>query len=232
MYIQRQSETFAYRLGANSREIEEEVRKTRRDSQEFSHSPQYLRDTEELARELERREQAGDIGPLDAYSVRSLNDAISVYNDLHRHGSVPEMSDEDKRALMKSIEETGGFTMRDHPGDAPSSGYMVSLPGYQEKMPRSQVSEENQADFLKRQWEKIHSRPDLYGGGWADKADFYDDISKHDPRLWDAVDDALEGDQLAIYDTGHGWDLGTEDNGEYNPLLDEQFAMVANRRRR
>lgn len=121
----------------------------------------------------------------------------------------------------------GGFTFHDRPGDGPTSGYMVSThPDREEIIPLDEMSPEDVAKFKENNVDLFQGHPENYLGGWAnqDNQKFYLDVPQHDPRLWGAVDTALDNDELAIYDLGHNWDLPTEDDGQYNPLLDSHFA--------
>lgn len=121
----------------------------------------------------------------------------------------------------------GGFTFHDRPGDGPTSGYMVSThPDREEIIPLDEMSPEDVAKFKENNVDLFQGHPENYLGGWAnqDNHKFYLDVPQHDPRLWGAVDTALDNDELAIYDLGHNWDLPTEDDGQYNPLLDSHFA--------
>ena len=121
----------------------------------------------------------------------------------------------------------GGFTFHDRPGDGPHAGYMVSThPDREEIIPLDEMSPEDVAKFKENNVDLFQGHPENYLGGWAnqDNQKFYLDVPQHDPRLWGAVDTALDNDELAIYDLGHNWDLPTEDDGSYNPLLDSHFA--------
>jgi len=97
----------------------------------------------------------------------------------------------------------GGFTMRDRPGDGPTSGTMVSLPraeGHEESgLTRDQVNGDNQADYMDRKWDKIHE-PNNYGGGWDEKGKWYNDVSKNFKDPWEAAGYAMKGDQAGVYD--------------------------------
>jgi GNAT superfamily N-acetyltransferase len=97
----------------------------------------------------------------------------------------------------------GGFTMRDRPGDGPTSGTMVSLPrseGHEESgLTRDQVNGDNQADYMDRKWDKIHE-PNNYGGGWDEKGKWYNDVSKNFKDPWEAAGYAMKGQQNGVYD--------------------------------
>ena len=121
----------------------------------------------------------------------------------------------------------GGFTFHDRPGDGPHSGYMVSThPDREEIIPLDEMSPEDVAKFKENNVDLFQGHPENYLGGWANQENqkFYLDVPQHDPRAWGAVDTALDNDELAIYDLGHGWELPTADDGQYNPLLDSHFA--------
>lgn len=129
---------------------------------------------------------------------------------------VPEV---DWGPMMDSVRETGGYTL-----DGPDSGYMISLPGTEERRPTESVSPQTEGDYLKRHWDKLLEDPDLSQGGWDSGGTFYTDLSRNDEDLYRTIGDAVSTDQLGIYDLNQGQTIDTYDNDDtdrddYNPLM-------------
>lgn len=134
--------------------------------------------------------------------------------------------------VMQGIEDTGGYTIGQGADDGPSSGYMVSLPGTEERRPTETVTPHTEGDYHKRHWDQLNDDPDLYQGGWDDDGTFYTDLSRNDEDLYRTVGDAVATDQLGIYDLNRGQTLDTYDNpdddrDDYNPLLVSPSPVVA-----
>lgn len=129
----------------------------------------------------------------------------------------------DWNKAMDSVRDTGGYTVGDA-GEAPSSGYMISQPGTEERRPTDTVTPHTEEDYHKRHWDELAADPDAHQGGWGDKGTFYTDISRNDPNLWRTIGDAVTTDQLGVYDLNHHQTLDTSDDpdtdrDDYNPLL-------------
>lgn len=120
----------------------------------------------------------------------------------------------------------GGFTL-DQEGHQPDSGYSVSThPDRERIFDMDEIDPEDVAEFQDDNADLFEGHPENNVGGWANQKNhkFYLDVPQRFPRGWDAVNTALDNDELAIYDLGHHWELPTEDDGAYNPLLDSHFA--------
>ena len=120
----------------------------------------------------------------------------------------------------------GGFTL-DQEGHQPDSGFSVSThPDRERIIDMDEIDPEDVADFQDDNADLFEGHPENNIGGWANQKNhkFYLDVPQRFPRAWDAVNTALDNDELAIYDLGHHWELPTEDDGQYNPLLDSHFA--------
>lgn len=149
---------------------------------------------------------------------------IQRQSEAYTHTAMPappgHLNDQWKSDLMQTINDPdtgGGFTTRDYPGDGPQTGYMVSLPkseGHEEQnLRRDQVNGDNQADYMDRKWDLIHSQPDLYGGGWDEGGPWYNDVSKKHDDLFHADKDAFQGDQKALFDNTHKRSIDTDEAG-------------------
>lgn len=148
------------------------------------------------------------------------------------------LDDQFKKNLMQGIDDPvtgGGFTMRDEPGDGPTSGTTVSLPkseGHEEqKLQRPEVNGDNQADYINRKWDVVHSQPDQYAGGWDQGGPWYNDVSRnfHDP--WEAAGYALGGGQDSVYDLDGYYDSqGGPSDVKTNQFFNDQIAKGGRRR--
>lgn len=92
-----------------------------------------------------------------------------------------------------------GVTVKDKVGDAPTSGYMVSHPDTEEKVPFSQMMPHDISDYATRH-ENLIDAPGNYLGGWEDGGQWYNDVSQNIVNPWDAAQTAENSNQLAIYD--------------------------------
>lgn len=101
-----------------------------------------------------------------------------------------------------------GVTVRENPGDAPSSGYMVSLPHAEQEQSYSQLNPGQINDYVRQHADEINSHPDNYYGGWGDESGetprYYHDISRNIQDPWEAAGNALQWNQKAVYDVAQG----------------------------
>lgn len=141
-------------------------------------------------------------------------DADEAFRILHHHARdmghhtalqvTPELMDHAHK---------GGFTLHDHVGDAPTSGYMVSLDKNTEhSMPIADLRPEHIQAFVDKHASHL-GKPGNYLGGWLDGGRFYLDISSHVPDLNRATGAAVRNKQLGIYDLGKGRTMNTEEAG-------------------
>lgn len=100
------------------------------------------------------------------------------------------LSEEEKAELARQFHENGGYTYRNHPGDGPKDGFMVSLPGAEEISPADRFTGEIAADFDHRRRPLVEDHEDNYNGAWNDREhnDAYLDVSRNHKDLWDAVE--------------------------------------------
>ena len=122
--------------------------------------------------------------------------------------------------VKRHIDQNGGWgvTMREHPGDAPTSGYMVSHPGEREQS-RSRLDPSSIRRFVHDKADLINSHPDNYYGGWeADRTPesghggqpgWYHDVSRNVQDPWEAGGMALRNQQQAVYDLDHDQEVPT-----------------------
>lgn len=120
--------------------------------------------------------------------------------------------------LMDHIEGNGwgGMTIKDNPGDAPGSGYMVSLKGKEQNFPINDLSGKKMLDYIRENHDVINSDPSHYLGGWLEANRWYNDVSHHhnrDKGLLPAATDAFKNNQLALYDLDNDKAIDTEEAG-------------------
>lgn len=117
------------------------------------------------------------------------------------------------QSLLDAAHNDGGFTLHDHVGDAPTTGYMVSLDKDSEyALPLAQLTARRIKKFVKKHLKTL-SHPLAYLGGWLDGPNFYLDVSHHRDSLYDAARDAHANKQLAIYDLKNKKSMTTEEAG-------------------
>lgn len=116
--------------------------------------------------------------------------------------------------LRSAPDESGqhGLTQRDHPGDGPQHGYMVSLPGHEEHHPMADVSGQTLGDYGERNRDVINE-PGNQQGGWEQGRDWYNDVSKNYGDLFHADKDAFTGNQQALYDLDRERNVDTGEAG-------------------
>jgi hypothetical protein len=107
----------------------------------------------------------------------------------------------------------GGFTLHDHVGDGPTSGYMVSMDkNTEDSRPMDELTPEVVQGFADKHANAL-AQSGNYLGGWLDGGRFYLDISSHIPDLNRATNSAVRNKQLGIYDLNHGRTLDTDEAG-------------------
>lgn len=108
------------------------------------------------------------------------------------------------KALMHDLTKTHGFTMHDHPGDAPKDGFMVSIDqSSEQKMPLVDVTPQRIADYMSVHQQELKD-PNNYLGGWVFRGTTFLDISRWVPDEQQAMTLAKANHQLAIYDLSSG----------------------------
>jgi len=146
-----------------------------------------------------------------------------VPHEASRRLAVPKHPDAQWGADVKRhIDQQGGWglTMKEQPGDGPTSGFMVSHPGEREES-RSRLDPHSIRDYVGDKADLINSDPDNYYGGWeaprteesgkGGQPGWYHDVSKNvqDPR--DTAETALKHNQQAVYDLDHDEEVSTPD---------------------
>lgn len=159
----------------------------------------------------------GSFGPQKIASlhpdlIKGMNQHLAGVSS-YRGAAAPAFDDDWKEQAMGLInhpETGGGYTIRERPGDAPTSGTMVSLPraeGHEENdIDADAITGDDVANYQTRKWDVIQGHPGNSGGGWANDqppagdGKFYQDVSRNFADPWDAAGFAMGGDQDSVYD--------------------------------
>lgn len=159
--------------------------------------------------------------PEPTYPMRDLVDPQKLYA-ARRFWAV-----QDWNAVEDHIrgQQYPGVTLRNELGDAPTSGYMVSLPGHEEVRPydaqaaqatdkddvwtsKTPMSAETLEDFHNKKLPAIMQDKNNYHGGWLDDGDWFDDVSRNYQDIYDAAKQAYgetpEEAQHGFYDIKNG----------------------------
>lgn len=109
----------------------------------------------------------------------------------------------DGYALWHRVQDFGGFTADPETGEIPTSGYVVSLPGFERVYPREAFRPRDVVTALQnaRQASALYPDNRVYAGAWLDAATnlVYLDASVIVPRQACAESLAREYGQLAYY---------------------------------
>lgn len=116
------------------------------------------------------------------------------------------------RGLTQHLDEHGGATFKEHPGDGPTSGYMVSQTP-DNKLPTETYHPSQVRDLRDQNRDKLG--PDDYNGVWQEPDAVYHEIAKNHPEYGKAQQDAYDRDQIAFYDLNHGAEIDTAQT-QYN----------------
>lgn len=133
------------------------------------------------------------------------NDELSVATIKAMHGgddltAESAMTDlEFGREGLRLIHGEGGFTVHNHFGDAPGSGYMVSVEGSEQVIPVAGLKADDIVRFRAAHADAL-AAPDTFLGAWVEDGKVFLDVSKvvHDRNA--ALQAGRDGRQLAIYD--------------------------------
>lgn len=113
----------------------------------------------------------------------------------------------EQRPFEKAPDDFGA-TIRHHPGDGPTSGYMVSQPGTEDdETPFSRVHPKDIERYVTEHKDLINE-PDNFYGSWVSPRDdrspdtpyLFQDVSRNYADPWEAARAALAGEQYGIYD--------------------------------
>lgn len=182
----------------------------------------------------------GNSGPHDA--LLSSVQAVLNYSASVEKTSIPENIDEDWEGKVWNhiMRHPDGATFRDEPGDGPTDGYMVSLPGTEEKVPFYMLTPEDVGDFARDNADDLNG-PGNNMGTWSSPVPgsssaaphLYMDVSHNHDDSWEAAQAAQAGDQIGIYDLTHP-DYNPQDRTRYvdtPQFVHDQIAKGGSRKR-
>lgn len=119
------------------------------------------------------------------------------------------------QAALSSIAKTGGFSVHPATASSPTTGYMVSVVPESETILDSpdDITETAVKDFYDRNKKLFEANPALHLGGWVDRTTgkTYFDLSARFEDLDDAIDEAVDRKQLAIWDLNAGKEIRQEE---------------------
>lgn len=110
------------------------------------------------------------------------------------------------RELIDAIHKNGGFSVKDHLGDGPKAGYMVSKnKSTEQAFPEGGFGPQHIQGYLDQHQKELAS-PNAYFGAWHDPESkkVYLDVSHHYPDFEKAKQVGRNAHQLALYDVGEG----------------------------
>ena len=114
------------------------------------------------------------------------------------------------RQRLKAVRASGGFTISVMDGTEPVSGYIVAIPGAEEKYLSSSVTPRHFASYKRRKWDRLN-RPGRFWGAWVDNSSgremVYFDIAEQVDDLEEAKRLGRERNQLAIWDVANGVEI-------------------------
>lgn len=109
--------------------------------------------------------------------------------------------------MLKSLRQSGGATIHPETGEAPRTGFMVSLPGAEKTLPNlSATTGAAVRRYLKALKALFTGHPAIYAGAWVDKhtGKVFLDASLCVPDREAAVTLGRQFGQIAIYDVTSG----------------------------
>lgn len=110
-----------------------------------------------------------------------------------------------------------GFSLDPHTGRAPTSGYMVAVPGHTHQYPESVMHDRHQLaaaiDKFLTEERDVFKKPGVHLGGWVSEGKLWLDPSENIESRAEAVKAGKSRDQLAIWDVAGGREIGTGGTG-------------------
>jgi len=101
-------------------------------------------------------------------------------------------------------QEYPGITVHENVGDAPTHGYMVSLPDYEQVQSYSRLTPRDIRDYITKHQDVLEQPGNFYGGWEEDdpqgRPRWYHDVSRNIEDPWEAAEAAQGGHQKAVYD--------------------------------
>lgn len=130
------------------------------------------------------------------------------------------------RDVMHALTVDKGFSFHDHVGDAPTSGYMVSVNKATERViPARDITGADIADYADVHQQEL-AEPDNYLGAWVYRGMVYLDVSQHFADREQALAAARAHSQIGIYDIGAGETIVTATGQAAASLTDRRPALA------
>lgn len=106
--------------------------------------------------------------------------------------------------LSSRLVAEGGFTYQPITKESPVDGYMVSpYKGRETVIDGTQISSRQLSQYVRRNSDLLQD-PSNYMGGWVDGGKTYLDVSKRCTSFAEAMDTAINAQQIAFYDLKTG----------------------------
>lgn len=156
-----------------------------------------------------RQHKAAAVGAKPVLHLLADDDDAALLNLLMHHADDLEASAgvvdvEFGRLGLEEIRRSHGFTVHDHFGDSPRSGYMVSIsPATEKVIPLASVTAQDIADY-RNAHKDLLADPDNYFGAWVWEGNVYLDISRNVRDRDEALALGRRYNQLGIYDLARG----------------------------
>lgn len=101
-------------------------------------------------------------------------------------------------SIADKIKNDGGVTIHARTGSEPTSGYAVSLPGYERTVPLAEFTASHLVKYVGDSWQGL-SKGSAHLGAWIDGDTVYLDVSIVVPLQDDAIQLGREYGQLAVF---------------------------------
>lgn len=124
-------------------------------------------------------------------------------------------------AYAQSVEQKG-ISFRPNSPSNVSSGYMVGLSGWEEKMPESEYSEARLTEYVERNHKLLMDLPDLWVGVWISEGFVYLDLSRNYSDKETAIRAGISGGQLAIWDVLKGDEIALPEPQRSGTMTQQQ----------
>lgn len=108
---------------------------------------------------------------------------------------------------LAEILANDGYTWGPAGRHVPTTGFMVSIPGHEQAIPREVLDAVEVAKYIGDTYDKVMATDSLFWGAWVneDNDQVYFDLSMHIEDRAEAIAFGRLADQLAI------WDVANED---------------------
>lgn len=127
--------------------------------------------------------------------------------------------------MRHTLLRRGGFSANAS-GAGPTTGYMVSKFGSEERKPTRDIDPEDLADYARRHHAEL-STPGAHHGGWVDKGIAYQDVSHRHTEWAPAYTGMVKENQKALYDVAG---VQKDESKTQNPAYQHELVEEPERR--